>query len=113
MWETRPLEVVARVGDHIVQYTRPGIGTPWDGPTTIIVPDADQVRPVGNPVLVQRGFDPLAVDQRGQLELVTPMTGGTLAHFTRDPLQPWSSVPPSFGQELGVPAMRPFDAVTM
>ncbi|MER6367515.1 M14 family zinc carboxypeptidase [Streptomyces mirabilis] len=111
LWDVRPLVIVARINDRIVQYSRATTDSPWVGPTTIIDPDtAHNVNPVGNPVLIQRGFAPLGENnnERGQLELVTPMTDGTLAHFTQNsPLEPWSSNPSTFGHE-----QRPFDAVT-
>ncbi|MGW0556757.1 M14 family zinc carboxypeptidase [Streptomyces sp. NPDC002926] len=119
-WDARPLEVVARINDRIVQYSRATIDSPWVGPTTIIFPDATHnppVTPVGNPALVIRQaddggqFEPVTPMTGGQFELVTPMTDRTLAHFTRNsPDEPWSDNPTKFGQEQ---EHRPFDAVTM
>ncbi|MFB8036466.1 M14 family zinc carboxypeptidase [Streptomyces sp. NPDC056004] len=105
-WDAHPLEVVARINDLIVEYSRPTIDSPWVGPKTIISPGETDLTPVGNPALVIRQFN-----EPGQFELVTPVADNTLAHFTRtQPGEPWSINPTKFGvgQEH-----RPFDAVTM
>jgi hypothetical protein len=88
------LEVVARKGNRLVHYWRDS-GPPWawHGPIPFGAPGVS-----GNPALIQGIFG-----GRGNLEVVTPLTAGGLAHYWRNndqPGLPWSG-PTAFGQSAG------------
>ncbi|CAL9351039.1 hypothetical protein SUDANB105_00470 [Streptomyces sp. enrichment culture] len=106
------LEVVARINERIVQYSRATADSQWVGPKTIIRPDTSlgsPVYPVGNPVLVERLFEDGKIEYEQRFHLVTPMADGYLAHFTRKSYdEEWSTDVTKFGREE-----RPFDAITM
>jgi hypothetical protein len=86
------LEVVARVGDHLVHFQ----GTPpvWSGPDLIPL----GVSVSGTPSFIQGRFgDPGSFN----FELVTPLVAGGMAHFWRNnarnatPPQEWITTPPT------------------
>jgi hypothetical protein len=95
------LEVVARVGNRLAHFSRASHPPfAWSGAIYFV-----QSGVSGNPVLIQSRFG-----TQGNFEIVTPLTTGGLAHFSRDndnPALPWSGAIP-FGIEVGV-----VDAVTM
>ena len=83
------LELVARTGDQLLHYWRDdGATWAWNGP----FPIASGV--AGTPALVQSSHGAV-----GNLEVVTPLASGGLAHLWRDmddPGTPWSA-PTPFG----------------
>jgi hypothetical protein len=70
------LEVVARVGNQLVQYWRDdGASWEWHGPLSI--PDTDGV--TGKHAFLQSSFGNV-----GNFELVAPLSGGGVGHWWRD-----------------------------
>jgi hypothetical protein len=100
------LEVVARWSGGLLFYWREDVPPyVWHGPTMfpLTLPGSGTVR--GNPAMIQGKFG-----NRGNLELVTPVGDGGLAHYWRDndaPGTPWHG-PTLFAQDIGL-----FDAVTL
>jgi hypothetical protein len=96
------LELLARVGDQLIHYWRDdGASWAWNGPFPI--PAASGV--VGDHVLLQTTYG-----TPGTFELVAPLAGGGLGHWTRHndhPALPWTG-PVIFGQGIGT-----VDAVAM
>jgi hypothetical protein len=100
------LIVVARAEDSLFGFYRDsGPAFNWSDPMTITVSGNELSGISGDPVLIQSRFN-----GRGNFELVAPLVGGGLSHYscaTNDPNFPWFG-PNLFGQDIGR-----IDAVSM
>lgn len=87
------LELVARIGDRLVQFWRPDTPSDWQNAGFF----ADGVS--GNPALIQSRYG-----IKGNFELVVPLAAGGLAHFWRDNDAgglPWKRGQVPFGENAG------------
>jgi hypothetical protein len=96
------LEVVAKFGGQLLFYWREDVPPyTWHGPTLVPLSGPGQNAQIvtGNPSLIQGRFG-----GRGNFEMVVPLAGGGIAHYSRVndlPGLPWSG-PSLFAVDIGI-----------